>query len=327
MSRYFNSDDLTMGPKVDQYASHMVMTNVSQETHVKYINIDSKFRDDYDSVVDGPVDFMVTLPEPVNQVQSIEVENVEMPISYYNVSSALGNSYFTIRSFLNTVEQATYTITVPNGDYATIGDLVTAINIAIDNALPAGYDRLEFAFDNNRANFYVNNVDTNNTYNYIVNFAVDSTGNFDKYNFKGKFGWMLGFTGLTYDTADTSLPLNSMNFPVATAENFYDLTRPRVLYLYLDEYSQTKRNSFLTAMARSRTSNNVIAKIIVDRATHGFATMFPANDKNGFLLSDTRRYDGKCDIKRFNVQLLDEFDRKIDLNGLDFSFSLKITHK
>ena len=96
MSRFYTAEDLAMGPQIEQHSSHMVMTNVSQENRVKYVNIDSKFRDDYDSHVDGPVDFMVTLPSPITHVQSMKVENIEIPLSFYNVSKALGNSYFAV---------------------------------------------------------------------------------------------------------------------------------------------------------------------------------------------------------------------------------------
>ena len=47
MSNYFDNKELFLEPKVKQYGSHMVMSNVYKNTKVKYVNIDTKFRDEY----------------------------------------------------------------------------------------------------------------------------------------------------------------------------------------------------------------------------------------------------------------------------------------
>ena len=152
---------------------------------------------------------------------------------------------------------------------------------------------------------------------YLIEFAVNKDGSFDKHNFKSKLGWMLGFTEVSY-----TIPSNGE----IVAERISNLTRPRVLYLHVDDFAQTKQNSFSTMMSRSRNSDNIIAKIMVDRSSNDFRKIFFANKANGYLLSDKREYSGKTNIKRLQVQLVDEFDQKINLNGLDFSFSLKIEH-
>ena len=49
MSNYFENRDLFLEPKVNQYGSHMVMTNVHKQNKTKYINIDTTFRDEYNN--------------------------------------------------------------------------------------------------------------------------------------------------------------------------------------------------------------------------------------------------------------------------------------
>ena len=39
MSQYFDKSDLFLDPKVKQYGSHMVMSNVHKPTKTKYVNI------------------------------------------------------------------------------------------------------------------------------------------------------------------------------------------------------------------------------------------------------------------------------------------------
>jgi hypothetical protein len=325
MSNYFDNKPVFMEPQVNQYSSHMVMTNVSQEIKSKIVNIDTKFRDDFNNDTSSVVDYNITLPENINNVCSITVENMELPITFYNISSTLENNVFKVTVFVDGVEGDTKIITVADGEY-TKASLQAALNDAMDQAYPSTFHRLTFDMSDDKANFYVNQIDMINEYHYVVDFAVDKNGNFDKFNIKSKLGWILGYTQLTYDTRASNLPTNSLTFPIIRSEMFTNLSSSRVLYLSIDEFSQTKQNSFYTMMARSRNSNNIISKICINRNTSSFGSIFVANKANGYLLSDIRNYNGKCDIKRLRIQIIDEFDRKVNLNGIDFSFSLKIDY-
>ena len=94
MSQYFDNKDSFLSPIVTQHNSHMVMTNVSKPTKVKLWNIDTKFRDDYDQYTEhitgaNITQYMITLPQPLNDVKSISVKNMEVPMSFYNISDAL----------------------------------------------------------------------------------------------------------------------------------------------------------------------------------------------------------------------------------------------
>ena len=90
MSSYFDNKELFTGPKTTQYGSHMVMTNVAKTSKTKYVNIDTKFRDEYNSNVTS--DYNITLPERITDVRSISVTNVEIPMTFFNISENLGNN-------------------------------------------------------------------------------------------------------------------------------------------------------------------------------------------------------------------------------------------
>ena len=48
MSKYFDTKNLTfMEPKVIENGNHMIMTNVHNEQKTKYINIDTRFQQEY----------------------------------------------------------------------------------------------------------------------------------------------------------------------------------------------------------------------------------------------------------------------------------------
>ena len=121
-----NKYDLFLEPKITEQGNHMVMTNVQKQGKVKYVNIDSKFKDEYfDNVNENKnadllanqlslSTFTMTLPEKITDVKSITVKSVEIPYSYYNISSHLGNNYMKVKKVSNGVEEL---ITLPDGQY------------------------------------------------------------------------------------------------------------------------------------------------------------------------------------------------------------------
>lgn len=330
MSNYFDNKTIFAEPQVNQYSSHMVMTDVSPDIKTKYINIDTKFRSDYNSVTNN-VNFNIDLNENIGNVLDIQVESVELPVSYYNISSHLENNYFKATVIEDGVVGDSYMITITENYYANIDDIITEINQSIDATLPGNNTtlaRLTAVKDNNKVVFYSNNGDTSTDFQFIIDFAVDKNGNFDKYNFKSKMGWLLGFVELSYNTNNSTITYQTTGYKSANAENLNMLPiTTNVLYLVIDDFSNGKQSSFNTMMSRSRNNNNIIAKIVVDKTKYGFGTLCVANNDNGFLISDKRKYTGKNDIRKLSIQLVDEYDRIIHLNGLDFTFTLKLTHQ
>lgn len=61
MSKYLLSDDNSnfLEPTVTQYGSSMVMTNVNKPRKTMYLNIDTKFTDDYDKHANISTEFIV----------------------------------------------------------------------------------------------------------------------------------------------------------------------------------------------------------------------------------------------------------------------------
>ena len=306
MSKYMASESLFLAPEVNQYGSHMVMTNVVKPKKRKYINIDTKFRDDYQMYETNSVaNFNVTLPERITEVKSMIVCNAEIPMSFYNISPELGNNYFQIR--YNT---ATVMVEIPAGNYDAAG-LVAAINASIQ-ALPSPYKNVSLSITNNHSVF------TSSSNSLSVEFDVNCDGSLDKYNFKRKLGWLLGFRKISYPLSITVS---------ATSENFADLTGLRYVYLVIDEFGKGIQNSFLGPLPSSLVRKTIIAKIMFNKTTFPFGTVIPANNFNGYLLTDRRTYVGKIDLQKMNVQLVDDVGNPVNLNGLDFSFCLEVEHE
>ena len=295
MSKF--TTELFLEPKTTQFGSHMVMSNVIKQPKTKYINIDTRFRDEYNYL--STANYNITLPERITDVSTLTLTSIEIPMSFYNISANLGNNFFTV-----TRNGTTTTITVPDGNYTA-----STIKTTLNNAL-WGYD-LSYNYSG------LNSTLNTGTATVTVNFAVGSSGNNDKHNIKSKLGWLLGFRNPSY-TVKTA---------TTTSEAFYDFNGPRYLYLAIDEFNKGNQHSFVSPLYNSLINKNIIARITLDPATHGFGTVLPANLKNGLLVSDLRSYTGKIDLLKMNVQLLDENGNNMALNGLDFSFCLCVEHE
>jgi len=310
MSQYFDNKDLFLQPKVTQYGNHMVMTNVVKQTKTKYYNIDTRFRDDYDET---PSTYSISLPERINDVKSIMVCNAEIPISYYNISTSLENNVFQI-----TRPGISKTIIIRDGNY-DMTSLKNEINTQISSV---GLSDITFNVSSNKSVFQSSNS------SYSLHFAVktsmttsgDSTNtNFDKYNFKSKFGWVMGFRNIDYSFSNSVTSILS--------EAFLDLNGPKYLYLVVDEFIGGNQTSFLSPMHSSLLNKNILAKIIPDYYHYPFGKVLTANLSNSLLLTDKRSYNGKTDLQRLKIQLVNELGIPIDLNGLDFSFAIEVEYE
>lgn len=308
MSNYFDNKDSFLAPKVNQYSNHMVMTNVSLPTQVKYINIDTR---NLDTSWNSIASYVVNLPDRINNVKSLSLRNIEIPNTFYNISSNLGNNYFSVYDIANDIGG---NVVIPDGNYTTT-TLATQINSSL-SSLGNNFDDLTFSVTNNFFNVTLAG-ESNATSGINIIFDYDKDGNFDKYNFKRKLGWILGFRGLSYTITDTT----------HVAESLPDLNGPRYLYLVVDEFSKGNQNSFIAPISKSILQSNILARITMDPVQFSFGNIIPANIYNGLLLNDKRKYNGKVDLQKLKIVLTDENGIPVNLNGLGFSFCMEVEYE
>lgn len=309
MSEY---NELFLEPKTTQYGSHMIMTNVNKPVKKKYINIDTKFRDEYNYM--STSNYNLTLPERVTEVMTMSVASMEIPILFYNISSSLGNNSFKITNLSS--NNTTTLIVVPDGQY-TSSSLVTAINLLTGN--------LTFDVSGNYTEFYTTSA------SFTVDFTVNDQNMKDNYNFRHKLGWIMGFRKTSYyvTTSHSDNPATSTinSKTVTISEKNIDLNGPRYLYLAIEEFGKGNQKSFLSPIATSFINKNIIARISLDKTIYPYGSILPANKLNGYVVSDTRSYTGKIDLMKLNIQLLSEIGNPISLNDYDFSFCLEVEHE
>ena len=290
-------------PQVNQYGNSMVMSPVYKAPKTKFLNIDTRFTDEYVYPAhhfNTISNYILTLPERINDVRSIKVRNVEVPMSFYNISATLGNSFFKIvHGGIGTM------VVLPDGNY-TPSTLATTLPTYTSSLLTTV---------TTSTNGYLG-ITANG--NYEMDFNTDICGNPDKYNFRSKMGWLLGFRD----------PSNSLvNNTAVVPPSMVNTQTVRYLYLVVDEYNNSFPNTFLCPQNQYLMNKKVLARISVDPQIHPFGTVLTGNEANGVLISDQRTYSGKIDIQRLNIQLVNEWGIPVNLNGLDFSFVLEIEYE
>jgi len=312
-------NELFFEPKTTQYGSHMIMSNVHKSNKTKYINIDTRFREEYN--YSQASNYNILLPERITDVKSMKVVSAEIPMTFFNISSELGNNYFYV-NYSNTNE----IIKIPDGDYTSIDSIVEITNDSILKVFTGllfnkGLNLRDDIINSDNIDYchFLLNVLTPD-FIVTINFAVNSDGTPDKFNFKSKLGWLLGFRNPTYILKPgVNTYINS--------EALVNSTGPRYLYLAIEEFNKGNQSSFVPTLYSSILNKNIIARISLDKETHGYGKILPVNIYNGLLLTDTRSYTGKIDLLKLNIQLLNENGLVMNLNGMDFSFCLEVLHE
>lgn len=324
MSSYFDGKRSFMEPSVNQYGSHMVMTNVMKQTRRKLINIDTKYREDNNLQTTQThinnkghrslASCNIQLPHRVNDVKSMMVRSAEIPMTLYNISEALGNNCFRISQIeSNEVYGTPIIIIIPDG-YYTANTLQAKINELFGLLDQESIYRtsITFKFNSYRHASFVS-VYTR----FKIEFAINSNGEADNTDLKNKLGWIFGFRKSTY-FFDTNELLS---------EDAVMLNQNKYIYLAIDEFSKGNQQSFITPLHNSLINKNVIAKIVLNDTIYPYGTILPVNLSNGYLLADKREYNGKIDIQKLLVQLIDANGQIVDLNGADFSITLDLEYE
>jgi hypothetical protein len=155
-------------------------------------------------------------------------------------------------------------------------------------------------------------------------------GNKDKYNFRSKLGYALGFRKTEYVINHNE---------AIVAEKLMDIEKRYNIYLTLDDHTIGHSSNYLPCNFFNN-KNTVLAQIStnpgVDQEGHdaddSLSTLkehksrVNSNLEDGSIVSATRNYSGKTSIQRIRISFSDKFGNNIDFNGLDLNLTLELTH-
>jgi len=126
-------------------------------------------------------------------------------------------------------------------------------------------------------------------------------------------GWILGYRQVCY--------VNQLTY---TSESIYNVTPIDYLYLEVNDYNISQVASKVFGLySESYLDKNILAKIDYTYSTD--YTLYNTIHYDIYsVVSSYREYFGPVNLQKMSIRLLDKYGDVVDLNGLDFSFTLEL---
>ena len=311
---------------------------IHRKTITKLLNVDSKHRD---PIYPSSTDYIINLQYPINNVIEMKLCDLELPTTYYPISTSLGNNYMWIKLNLTNGKSVYYYVFIPDKNYY-YDDLIAYINSSdcLTKLEFSKYPIISINFDLNYKNlggvgtgtgkvtFGMEDTDKKDITSIEFNFAGSSLENvtstfivtnpdqlkkytkIDNTNIQLKFGWMLGYRKSLYTSEYKYI-----------SESVMDIIGPRYLYLIIrDGTNGLNTNVNFISSNGNGLDGDTIARISLKGAA------FNIQAQNDFsVYTEPRYYYGPKKIEKITVKLVDEYKRILDLNQNDFSFTLRLT--
>ena len=288
MSNYFDDKISFMEPTVTQHGSRMVMTNVVKSKIKQFINFDTRFSDNTNT------EYTFHLPERITNVKQIKIAQIEIPVSFYNISAILQNHVIRLK---NSKTAEFYYIIIDDG-YYTQNTFISKMQTLL---LPYS---ITFNVDSNNKAYFTNLSTIPIFIDFIINYS-NTLFNIGQENYLQS---LLGFN-LTEYTLTTTIK----------AEKFFNINNLRYIFLTMEEYTNSSYNGFIAMLKNSTVNKKIITRIPIDYTLYPFGTILQPE-----LINCVRKYHGPVDIQKFKIQLINEYGLPVYLNGNNFSFVLEI---
>jgi hypothetical protein len=236
----------------------------------------------------------------------MRLASVELPNTWYLFSTRNKSNYFhlTVVDPLND-ETIEIMITIPDGS-PDIDSIATYLNTTYFynsgrmDALSLFLFHIDESTFKTTLSFYSGENTTGIMYNLC--FVDDLNA-----NIMTTFGWIMGFRLANYNNISGSI----------TSEGMFDAAGDRYIYVAVNDYQKNNNALNMVCFDNSVMEEDIIGKIPV--TTGKLSIIITENNS----LVKTRKYNGPVNIRNLHVRLLDKFGEVLDLNNMDFSFTLE----
>jgi len=279
-----------------------IVTKVKRNVTYQNIHLNSMFRDDYYKT--KSTDFIYTIPIQIKNITAISLTSLDIPNSWYLFSDKKQNNIFYIK-----IKNSIYNIIIPEGNY-DVNKLESILNEKYFylSSNTNGLENLRFRINKTtlKSEFIITGEAKYN-FSYDITFAAQNTKNIYETT-----GWILGFRYGNYLKQQGTL----------ISEGIFDGGGDRYIYFCLEDYNYNTNNNNIVCFNGSNMSKNILGKIYL----YNGKFQLNINDvpDNSVSFTKTRQYTGPVDLKKIKITLLDQFGKLIDLNNMDFSFTLQL---
>ena len=292
----------------------------SNDLRKRILNIDSRFRSD---MSDPTTDFSYKFTHPYKNLIRLRVASVEIPNLFYTFTK--WNNSFTVKAYDITNILREVVVTIEPGNYTSV-DIIDTIQTKLNTLLRDQYGIFMTITVN------MNSAKVTITQNGVASYPITSPTTtptasgkpfillfapFEKYKKKPSgfgLGYNLGFRAPIYKVCDTkqstTLPITEY---VITSEGCLDVVGETYMFLCINDLHTVEQKTYGTYL-------QCLAKIVI--RDDKFAVIY---DDGSSLLSNEIIFPSPTDLKYLNVSLVDPYGDVIDLNCMNFSFSIEIT--
>lgn len=309
---------------------------INVRTITQSISFDTRFRPNY--YASKSTNFDIILPAIQKNVVTMRVATIELPLTYYAVSLSQGNTTILIIDLSSTSPQKCWILTLPDGNYeqswsdhSKAAFIEPAMNESIKVAVPATIDGngtvtvggISFLSDKDLV-YSLDRISGRSIFSaptgsklasgFIIRFNVDNQGTLNmETSIQLRLGWQLGFRAAEYVCSNSQ----------CVSEGICLISGPRYGFLAIDDHQKNTGPAYMVAFGNSILQNNIITRINL-AALQAEVGIYQSSSDAGLTtqVNRTREYFGPVDIQRLHVTLYDEYGRIIDLNNMDWSFSL-----
>lgn len=234
---------------------------VYHENH-RIINIDSCYRENllsknetYDLYSSS--DMLIDLNDKLDNTTSLELANVCVPFTFYNISEDQGNNYFYIYDISNG-DNKPIKITIDDGNYTT-ESIISSINTAImeDDGGP-----IDISFTINTLTNKVTITDIGTNGYDIIFYDSDNTSEYlfnSQNRVNHNLGWLLGFRNVDTENYNRiSYTVNSKNSSQisVTSEAICHLPYTKYFIIVIDDMNKNQTNKGLVQIDNSKEQIN-----------------------------------------------------------------------
>jgi hypothetical protein len=239
-------------------------------------------------------DALFILPYPLKNVISMKLTSFEFPDTVYMISDKKKTNRFFIKE---DVTEKQGIVVIPEGNY-TSESMVDILQNKINETLDS---EERFSVEINEHNGKT--IIKNSQHTFVMQFVNNETNKILSKN----MGWCLGFRNANYIRSRCYI-----------SESIFSPIPVQYIYFVLNDFNISNSTTIMGIFSDSYVEKNILAKIPIPVDT--FQVMF---DNNSDLISKKREYFGTVDVNKFSVKILDLYGESIDMNCMDFSFTLE----
>ena len=266
------------------------LNNLKRKTIRQTVVLNSIFREDMTQSIS--TDFNIVMPYYFKNILSTRLSSIQLPNTIFCFSNLKLNTIIYIKEDTTNLEG---NIIIPDGNYS-----IDNFAVVLENSLNNFFiNRFNVFYDIATQKITITN--TTNT------FTMNLLKNIEHVNIYRTLGWAIGYRMVEYSGLKSY-----------TTEGVYNGFATDYIFFVLNDFNNSQSENIMAMFSNSYIGNNILAMIPLN--SNSFQTCF---DNGADFIEKKRNYFGPVNIQRLKIQLLNQYGEILDLNNMDFSFSLE----